>query len=310
MIKLIFLILLNATSTFAEVIWHPLPAEAYQFGKLYPEAQKILFAFDYGHALVYEKLLQNRGKITDPEKFEKELLEKVFYILRNPPSVKTHESDIAPNYYYLFTKTVTVFDWSHLLHQFVLDIMATSVDRNEGMKKRVYEIYNEYLANKRIAITPVCKTMEFMDGHYFSKAFRRQYPSLNLLIWSYHFFQIKIYEALMEPTRAARDEAVKNTLNEFWKLIENLPDSADFVMMPETATEAPRFAKMFPGIPSAFDNNHMLHDIVSDLLNSPKVEFSNLRSEASQYASMAMDPEAFRSATCDSTAVTRKEIRE
>ncbi len=299
MIKVIFLILFSSSFAFAEVIWHPLPPEAYHFGKVYPEAQKILFAFDYGHALIYEKLLKARGQISDPENFEKELLAQVFYILKNPPSVKTHESDIAPNYYYLFTKTVTVFDWSHLLHQFILDIMATATDRQQ-MKTRVQEIYNEYLANKRIAITPICKTMEFMDGHYFSKSFRRQFPSLNLLIWSYHYFQITIYEALMEPTRAARDLAVKNTLENFWKLIENLPDSADFVMMPETHTEAPRFAKMFPGIPSAFDNNHMLHDIVSDILTSPQVEYKNIRSEASRYATMALDPEAFRSATCDS----------
>jgi len=33
----------------------PLAPEAYAFGKYYPEAQHLLFAFDYGHALVYER---------------------------------------------------------------------------------------------------------------------------------------------------------------------------------------------------------------------------------------------------------------
>ncbi len=283
----------------AEVIWNPLPAEAYRFGEIYPEAQRLLFAFDYGHAIVYEKLLKNRGKITDPEKFEKETLAEIFLILKNPPEVKTEESDIAPNYYYTFTKTVTVFDWSHMLHQFVLDVLATSQSRGDTMTRRVKEIYADYLANKSIAITPICKSMAFMDGHYFSKSFRMQFPSLNLLIWSYHYFQIKLYEALLQPSLLARDAAVKMTIDDFKNLISNLPDSAEFDMMPETATEAPTFAKMFPGIPAAFDNNHMLHDIVSDLLTSPKVEAVNLRSEASRLASMAIDPEAFRANNCE-----------
>ena len=46
--------------------------------------------------------------------------------------------------------------------------------------------------------------MLFMDGHYFSKAFRRTYPSFNLLIWSYHWFQIRLYEALLSEAAENR----------------------------------------------------------------------------------------------------------
>lgn len=89
-------LLLTSLSANAEVVWYPLPPEAYKFGEVYPEAQYQLFAFDYGHALIYELLLQNRGKIQDPAKFEKELLTKILAILKNPPHVKVDESDIAP----------------------------------------------------------------------------------------------------------------------------------------------------------------------------------------------------------------------
>jgi hypothetical protein len=68
--------------------------------------------------------------------------------------------------------------------------------------------------------------------------------------------------------------------------------------MPETAKEAPTFAKLFPKIPAAFDNNHMLHDIVSDLLVSDKVAEDKMRSEGMRMAGMAMDPNAFKSDTC------------
>lgn len=282
----------------AEVVWYPLPPEAYKLQSVYPEAQRLLFAFDYGHALVYERLLINRGKISDPEAFEKQLLVDIQAILKNPPNVKVDESDIAPAYVFKFTKIVSLFDWSHMLHQFVLDILATSNDRGPKMIKRVNEIFAQYQAMRPLAITDVCKTMLFMDGHYFSKAFRRTYPSFNLLIWSYHWFQIRLYEALLKPTKAERDIAVAATIKEFRDLISGLPDSAPFDMMPETAKEAPTFAKLFPTIPAAFDNNHMLHDIVSDLLVSDKVAEDKLRSEGMNMAGMALDPNAFKSDTC------------
>ncbi len=282
----------------AGVIWHPTPSEAYKFGEIYPKAQRLLFAFDYGHALVYEMLLKNRGKIDDPEKFEKEILAKIFPILKNPPKVKVDEYDIAPQYVYTFPLIVNLFDWSHLLHQFVLDVLAISEDRGPLMNKRVNEIFDQYRKNRPVMITDVCKTMLFMDGHYFSKSFRRQFPSFNLLIWSYHWFQIRLYEALLKPTKIERDKEVEATVNKFWDLLANLPDSADFDMMPETAKEAPTLAKLFPKMPAAFDNNHMLHDIVSDILASDKVSKENLRIEGIRLGRMAQDPIAFRSNFC------------
>lgn len=296
-ISSIFCLLLSANA-FAQVVWYPLPPEAYSLGKVYPEAQRLLYAFDYGHALVYEMLLQNRGKITDPEKFEKELLSKIMPILKNPPNIKVDESDIAPDYTYKFPVILSLFDWSHLLHQFVLDVLATSKDRGAGMQARVNELFEFYKASPHLAITDQCKTMQFMDGHYFSKAFRRSYPSFNLLIWSYHWFQIRLYEALLKPTKKERDIAVDQTVADFWKLISDLPDSADFDMMPETAKEAPTFAKLFPRIPAAFDNNHMLHDIVSDLLTSDSVSDKVLRSEGIRLGRMAQDPTAFKDNNC------------
>lgn len=297
---LIVCLFLFSIQAWAGPAWYPVPREAYKFGDLYPDAQRLLFAFDYGHALVYERLLLNKGKISDPEKFEKQILSEVIAILKNPPRVKVDEDDIAPQYVYTFPLLLDLFDWSHALHQFVLDVLATSEDRGQGMISRVNELFSTYKTNRPIAITDVCKTMLFMDGHYFSKSFRRQFPSFNLLIWSYHWFQIKLYEDLLKPTRVERDLAVANTVKEFWALISDLPDSADFDMMPETAKEAPTFARLFPTIPAAFDNNHMLHDIVSDLLTSDQVpDIKTMRIEGIQKGRMALDPNAFRSQLCN-----------
>lgn len=280
--------------------WYPLPVEAYKFGKVYPKAQQLLYAFDYGHALVYERLLNNKGKINNPRDFEKQILADIIKILKNPPNIKVDEDDIAPEYVYTFPLMVNAFDWSHMLHQFVLDVLATSADRGPGMKNRINELFLQYKGNRLLAITDVCKTMLFMDGHYFSKEFRRSYPSFNLLIWSYHWFQIRLYEALMKPTKSQRDTAVEETVNEFWRLISDLPDSAEFDMMPETRSEAPTFFKEFPLISASFDNNHMLHDVVSDILTSSKVPVENMRKVGIEYGRMAMDPLPFKSNQCAS----------
>lgn len=290
--------LMISVSAWAGPAWYPMPVEAYKFGEKYPEAQRLLYAFDYGHALVYERLLHRRGAIQDPEAFEKQILAEIMAILKDPPNVKVEEGDIAPVYVYTFPLTVDAFDWSHMLHQWVLDVMATSRDRGTGMDRRIEEIFSQYKANRQLAITDVCKTMMFMDGHYFSKSFRRTFPSFNLLIWSYHWFQIKLYEALSAPTEQGRDLAVADVLKQFRELIADLPDSAPFDMMPETALEAPTFSRKHPRIAAAFDNNHMLHDIVSDILVSDKVANGNIRLEGFRTARMALDPEAFKARQC------------
>jgi len=193
-----------------------------------------------------------KGQIDNPEEFEKQLLTDIMAILNDPPVVKVDEGDIAPEYVYKFPLTVYIFDWSHLLHQFVLDAMVSH--RGEPMYKRVRELIADYKANEAVAITDVCKTMLFMDGQYFSKAFRRTFPSFNLLIWSYHWFQIKLYEALMLPEKTQRDKAVAKAVKDFRQLVSDLPDSAEFDMMPQTGVEAPSFVKAFRNSAELFDN--------------------------------------------------------
>lgn len=286
-------------SSFAlAVVWYPLPKEAHDFGRKYPEAQSLLYAFDYGHALVYERLLINRGMIVDQEKFEKDLLKEVIKILKNPPTVKMEETDIAPYYVFMFPLTVDLFDWSHMLHQFVFDVMVSDLDRQTEMKDRINEIFKQYKANKAVAITDKCKSMLFMDGHYFSKSFRRNYPSFNLLIWSYHWFQVRLYEDLMAATEEKRDANIKKTIKDFWQLISDLPDSAEFDMMPDVFLVAPTFTKLSPEIAAAFNNNHMLHDVVTDILVSDKVEYNKIKTEGIRFGRMGLDPKAFSSETC------------
>lgn len=301
------LLALSPTLARAEVSWYPLPEEAYQFEKLYPEAQRLLYAFDYGHAFLYESLLENKGLIANPKAFESQLLKRIIEVLNSPPHVKVDETDIAPGYVFQFPLAIDLFDWSHLLHQFIYDVLATATDRGDALDKRVLQIFSKYQSQPRIAITDQCKSMQFMDnqkteeGLFYSKAFRRTYPRLNLLIWSYHWFQIRLYEALLEPTRAQRDVEVAATVTKFREMISNLPQSAiDLDMMPGTYLVAPSFAQRFSNIANAFDNVHMFHDVVSDILVSDKTtsDLNKIKKTGLRVSRMALDPAAFKTTQC------------
>ncbi len=282
----------------AEVVWQPRPAYAFLLNETYPAAQRLLLGFDYGHALLYERLLLNRGKISDPEAFEKKLLAEILVVLKDPPHIKSDEEDLSPFYARTFALPAAIFDWSHLLHQYLWDSQVEARFDFARMKELGDARYAEYVAQKRLRVTDLCKTMLYMDGHAFSKAFRRTYPALNQLVWMYHWFQIKIHESLMESTPAARDQAVSKTISRFWELIADLPDSADMDMMPDFKGVAPKFYAVFPRVAEVLNNMHMLHDIVSDMLVSPKVPTEALGSEAIRYARMAMDPAAYKSNHC------------
>ena len=297
------ILFLPVCATFASPAWYPLPQEKFQFGKMgkkYEEAQILLFAFDYGHALVYEKLLLRKGKpLENPRELEKEILNEILKILeKRSTTTKLDEEDIAPNYVAQFSFAVSLFDLSHLLHQFVFDVLASSQDRGQKMIDRVNHIYADYRKYKSVILADKCKSMLFMDGHKFSKAFRKKFPSFNLLIWTYHWFQIRLYEDLMKPTKEERDKGVATTVDLFWEYISDLPDSAPFEMMPSMFEDAPTFSKKFPRIAASFDVNHMLHDIVSDILVSERVSLNEVMDVGSEMAAKAQDPKEFALDKC------------
>ena len=79
--------------------------------KNYPEAARLFNAFDYGHAILYEKLF------TEPDSPIAELETRQFdYIttdlLIRPPRFAVAEEVIEPNYAKLAWKAKMMFDWA------------------------------------------------------------------------------------------------------------------------------------------------------------------------------------------------------
>ncbi len=69
-----------------------------------------------------------------------------------------------------------------------------------------------------------------------------------------------------------------------------IADPARFpTTMPMTAMVSPRFAAMHPRAAAIFDNLHMLHDIVSDVLANPEWSAAEKRAEILRQLGMLME---------------------
>jgi hypothetical protein len=77
--------------------------------------------------------------------------------------------------------------------------------------------------------------------------------------------------AVYDPLQAARDlaaktQAVRPILATYRGYLEQPP--VQWTFMPLTAELSPQFAARYPELANIFDNLHMLHDNISDILTS------------------------------------------
>ena len=248
----------------------------WSFLKIYPEGARLFNAFDYGHAVLYERLY------TKPPAERAAALDKEYEFLTTdllvrPPRFAVAEEVIEPAYAKLAWQAKLMFDWAHVLHRQIYDIYADERIGGAAKVALVETVTDYYLTRKDVAFTSVPKSMALMDEQYFSQRFRKDFPKFNGLIWAYHWLQVGLYEPLMlGRTRAEKKAGVKATLARFWSMLEDAPARFPAVM-PMTATVSPTFSAQHPRAAVIFDNLHMMHDIISDILAADTVPATRKR---------------------------------
>ncbi len=250
----------------------------WQFLAQYPEAARLFNAFDYGHAVLYEELLTRTG-----ERQANALARQYQYLTTNllvrPPRFGVAEEAIEPQYAKLAWQAKQMFDWAHMLHRQIYDIYSDERMSMEARDSMIERVTDYYLSRTSYAFTAVPKSMQLMDGQPFSQVFRRTYPTFNGLIWAYHWLQVGLYEPLVVgQTPEARKAGLLATVARFWQMLEGPPSSMPRVM-PMTAAIAPEFSRRHPRAAVIFDNLHMMHDIISDILLSDVVSQEGKRAE-------------------------------
>jgi hypothetical protein len=248
----------------------------WEFRAHYPEAERLFYAFDYGHAILYETLFAH------PDAPASRLEAGAFHylvdtLLRHPPRLPLAEDAIEPEYAKLAPEAKAMFDWAHLLHRQIYDVWSDSRLSLEEKDARVVELVRYYRSRPDLAFSSHPKDMELMEGQPYSLAFRKRYPKFNGLIWAYHWLQVGLYDALLEGTdSASRAANVRAATARFWAMLDSAPSRMPS-MMPMTPAVAPRFTKRYPEAAVIFDNLHAMHDVISDILASPAIPPSGKR---------------------------------
>lgn len=250
----------------------------WQFRTHYSHADRLFNAFDFGHAILYETLWRFPDKPAE-ELEVRRYNQLVHRVLPNPPRLPLEEGAIEPKYAQLAPEAKVMFDWAHLLHRQLYDVLSD--ERLDWAQKdaEVARLLSYYRSRPDLAFSSRPKTMALMQEQPFSLAFRQKYPKFNGLIWGYHWLQMGLYEPFMVGrTLEEKQAGVRATVSRFWQMLQDAPRSLPH-QMPMTVAVAPKFAERYPEAAIIFDNLHSMHDVVSDILTNPAVPRSRKRAE-------------------------------
>lgn len=219
---------------------------------------------DFGHANLYENLLLTGGQ--DVPAIEDRARKETLAFIATKPRINPNEEAIAPTYMKLAWRAQNTFDEAHALHRATYDIAVS----DEPDKDRAMRNVLAYYKDSAYAITSKPLDHRRLDAFPYSKAFRQRFTLFNATIWAYHYLQVAVYDPLLAaPDLAAKTQAVRPILTTYRRYLDHPP--VEWTFMPLTAELSPQFASRYPEVARIFDNLHMLHDNISDILTSERL---------------------------------------
>lgn len=225
-----------------------------------PSLARDLNAVSVGHAMAYEDLVTGKA-----DQLETNTFARINRVLNHPPHLMPDENAISPTFGHKYGVLEQVFDWTHVLHNQTVDVLASRQLSQAEKEREIEDLWNNYFTKVPYAVTPLPMNMGWLDSQPYSGAFRRKYPKVNGLFWGYHWLQGAMYDGLWKGTSAQQ--------NAWWNIAQSRYHQTELYrtdrsFMPMFAETSPQFAARFPHIANAFDNLHMLHDMANDILSS------------------------------------------
>jgi hypothetical protein len=225
-----------------------------------PALARDLNAVSVGHAMAYEDMVSGKAG-----RLETDTYAHIVRVLKNPPRLMPSERSLSPTFARRFGVLEQAFDWAHLLHAQTVDVLASDGLTPQQKEREIERLYQTYRTTVPYAVTGLPMNMGYLYGQPYSKRFRDAYPKVNGLFWGYHWLQGAMYDALYHKT-PKEQRAVYTVVGQQYRDAELY--RTDRLFMPMTAEVSPRFSARFPEIANVFDNLHMLHDTVNDILVS------------------------------------------
>jgi len=225
-----------------------------------PKLARDLNAVAVGHAFAYEDLVTGKAETLETRTFD-----RINQVLKNPPRFMPDEAAISPTFVRRYGVLEMVFDWTHVFHAQTVDVLASTRMTEAEKDAEIEALWRYYYNTVPWRITPLPMHMGYLDSQPYSQAFRRRYPKVNGLFWGYHWLQGTMYDTLYGKTLAEQRAAYEEVHRQYHgrELYRT-----DRPFMPMFAELSPRFAQRFPHISNTFDNLHMLHDLINDILAS------------------------------------------
>jgi hypothetical protein len=164
-------------------------------------------------------------------------------------------------------KVFRAIEWAHVHHEQTYDIMSARKIAWNKKKEWTDRAVDYYLHKNEVAFScaPIDVTMRraaVMMKPYFTY-FRNYYPKSNNYFYAAHWWHPVIYEAqMLGGNGAGQEQMIKETDRIFFTRV--LRDRPRRMLLLREA--APRYSRMSPESANIFDNLHMFHGIVYDIL--------------------------------------------
>jgi hypothetical protein len=227
-------------------------------------AYEVSSVLHVAHGLQHDVLLLT--PLSRNEEFDEKWESKYLRTMNDPPTTEPTQEVYAPftaRHHWLVLRTI---DWTHMHHEQTYDIMSDRSIAWDRKKDWLERSVRYYLTANDIprSTAPLDVTMRrvgVMMKPYFSY-FRTHYPRSNNFFFFAHWWHPVIYEAMMIGGNGAGQKmAVDQTNALIPEVLANRPQR-----MLLSREIMPRWSRLDPESANIFDNLHMLHGIVYDIM--------------------------------------------
>lgn len=222
-------------------------------------------ALHFAHGKQHDVLLldkpgQNRKSDINADR---EYIDYINNLPKTEPSMELFAPYTAQTMYNVFR----AIDWTHMHHEQTYDILSdASIPWNEK-KTWTDRSVEYYLANFDVPRSPApldvtMRRAGVMMKPYFS-LFRNRYPLSNNFFFAAHWWHPVVYEGMMIAGNSEGQERMLDEIRRVFydNVLINRPQR-----MLLSREIMPRYSRMSPESANIFDNLHMLHGIVYDIL--------------------------------------------
>jgi hypothetical protein len=253
------------------------PAEAEPrieaFARDYPELNGLLVGAERAHGVLYGALARARGK---PREAETARLMTRRLAPTAAPAAADPESDAG--YAVLGPRGAELVRRTQAFHREALAILSTveKADRARALDEAVAR----YLERPEVSLPDVPKDMTILYDHAYSSivvevpgAPKRKTPRLRGLVWATAWLQLAASEPLdpaADPQARTRD--LRTVTDRFKRKLDyGKPPDAFPTELPLAPSIAPELVTIHPRTAAIVDNLNMLHAVLEDILEHPKV---------------------------------------